>query len=393
MISRRSLLCSGLATAFAGLAPLPASVLPGPAAGNVPAEPPARDQALALRAQARRWLLERQQADGAFLAAHPFALGVSQLALIALGSGPDRLGPGHPAVARGLAYMERMRSPGGGWSLPGAGLGLYTTALGLQVRALYDLPADRDAMALVIAQQQVHQGDPADGGFSAAPAESGQLHATPDLHASHAALAGLVAAGVPADHPALQRAKRFLYACQNTSDGPGDRGWASGDGGGLYSPDPHRAGGHDDPTLGEGPHRPASTGSMSYSLLAGFALVGMDAQHPRVAALAAWLRSTYGFAGHPGMAPGRRHHGLFGYWNAAARALHLVGANAFRDDSGAVHDWRSDLVAAATDHAQLISTRAGAGVFWANSAPRWGETIPELATSYVAHALALAAEG
>ncbi|MCK6490441.1 MAG: hypothetical protein L6R48_19380 [Planctomycetes bacterium] len=64
-----------------------------------------------------------------------------------------------------------------------------------------------------------------------------------------------------------------------------------------------------------------------------------------------------------------------------------------RIGSGAVHDWCSDLVAAATDHAQLIGTRSGTGVFWGNCAPRWGETIPELATSYVVHTLALVAEG
>ncbi|GDY12703.1 cycloartenol synthase [Planctomycetota bacterium] len=396
MLTRRSLFRSSTAAVAVGFVPFPmlasdqsSGAARMPIAAGV--DPELRAGLRELHRRGAHWLLAQQQPNGSFLPDHPYALGVTQLAILALAGGGAGLEAQSPQIAAAATFMERHRRKDGGWEQAGSGTGLYTTALGLQVEACLGRATSPAAQSQLLANQKPAHGGIATtpGGFATAP------NAAPDLHASVSAIEGLVASGVPAGHPNLQRARRFLNACQNLDSGdgePGDRAWVTHDGGGVYSPDPAVADGHDDPTLDGGPSRPASTGSLSCGLLAGFLLVGMDVQHPRTKAVQRWIQANYRITGHPGMPVGRQQQGLFGYWLALAKAMALTGTNRIELSDGRQADWRADLLETARAQAQVMAPGTSAPMRWANAAPRWGEALPQLATAYVLRAIAIAAD-
>ena len=100
-------------------------------------------------------------------------------------------------------------------------------------------------------------------------------------------MTALRASGIPADHPAMLRALKFVERCQNTTTN--DMGWAGTDGGGVYAPHQSKAGGSwNDEQQAQSAVDEAmrsnslnSYGSMTYNLLTSYLVLDLDAQDPR----------------------------------------------------------------------------------------------------------------
>src|SRR5207245_5587747 len=117
-----------------------------------------------------------------------------------------------------------------------------------------------------------------------------------NLSATLAALAALRAGGVPADDPAVRKARFFVERCQNFGDDP-----AYDDGGFFFIYDDgvrNKAGvaGKDR----QGRERYLSYGSTTADGLRALLLCGLPAEHPRVAAARRWLETRFSATDHPG---------------------------------------------------------------------------------------------
>src|SRR5262249_39242034 len=115
----------------------------------------------------------------------------------------------------------------------------------------------------------------------------------PDLSNTAYFLDALLAAGVPKDDPAVQRALRFVSRCQNlpgeTNDQPFAKKTSADDRGGLtYVP----------LDVDDNPHKTAagglrSLGAMTYGGLKSFLYAGVSKDDPRVKGAVAWIRAHY----------------------------------------------------------------------------------------------------
>jgi squalene-hopene/tetraprenyl-beta-curcumene cyclase len=207
----------------------------------------------------------------------------------------------------------------------------------------------------------------------------------PDLSNLQMALEALAASGLERDHEAWSKALGFLQRCQNRSESndtrltvDGDVIVAGNDGGGSYTPGDSAAG---FVTLPDGLKVPRSYGSMSYSLLKGYALAGLPKDDPRMQACFEWLQKNYTLDVNPGFEaaadPSEAYQGLFYYFHVMAQALDLYGVDSLTDASGRSQPWRKQL------SGRLIAMQNPIDGSWVNeNAARWWEGNPVLATAY-----------
>jgi len=212
----------------------------------------------------------------------------------------------------------------------------------------------------------------------------------PDLSNLQMSIEALVAAGLDKDNPAFQRAVAFLQRCQNRSESndvaivDGDATFVSGnDGGAAYAPGNSPAGTIE---LPGGKQVARSYGSMTYALLKGYILAGIDKDDPRVQAAWKWLCENYTLDVNPGFEasgdPTAAYQGLYYYFLTMAKALDLFGADVVTDAAGTEHPWRAQL------SGRLIAMQRKTDGSWVNkNSPRWWEGNPVLATSYAMLAL------
>ena len=366
MLSRRHLLASGIAFVGVGLGQrLTAFDLDQEVIRPVA-------KTAALRQQAAAWLVANQGVDGRLVPGNRFTVGITALATLALVA-PGGLPASHPAVQRAYAFVAKHRQADGGFYDPADGNALYTTALALQLHAALEKDGDLSAAQTFINRQQMHGGDDGDGGFSA------DASGLPDLHATTAAIDGLIASGVPLTDPHLLAARRFVLACQE-----------GGSGGATYSPDPRQAAGDHDTSGGATlPARAQAYGAMTHAYLADLIVLGYSREDPRLRSALRWIGETWTLASHPGRPAGRGQEGLFGYYAAVGKTCHLLGDLGPRHAQGQVIDWRGDLAAALSERAQVQRLADGSdGVCWRNGADRWGEALPHLSTAYALRCLA-----
>lgn len=115
---------------------------------------------------------------------------------------------------------------------------------------------------------------------------------------------------------------------------------------------------------------------MTYAGLKSMIYAGVGPDDPRVKAAVGWIAKNYGLSQNPGMGDA----GLYYYYHTFAKALDALGADKVKDDRGAEHDWRAELLA------ELASRQQTDGS-WLNENSRWLEGDPNLVTGYALLAL------
>ena len=380
MLSRRHLIASSLATLGFGLA-AQRGFASEPFAGLSTPRADLSD-IRDLRAKAAAWLAGQQRVDGRLVPDDRFAVGVTALATLALlaAGGPGGYAPDHPTVRNAIAFIRSWRQPDGGFYDPRDGHALYGTSLVLQVFAAAGETAGvADATAFLLGTKRAADtgaDDCGEGGFAA------DANGIPDLHATTAAIDGLVASGLSLEDPNLVAARRFVARCQD------------GFGGAVYSPDPRMAAGDHDSSGASQPAKPAAYGSMTHSLIADLVVLGVKVDDPRVSTALGWVGRNWSLERHPGRPEGRGQEGLFGYYAAVGKSCHLLQRDMIPRPDGTMIDWRGELAAALRSRAQAQRLPSGVdGLCWRNGADRWGEAMPHLATCYALRCLAWIDEG
>jgi squalene-hopene/tetraprenyl-beta-curcumene cyclase len=194
----------------------------------------------------------------------------------------------------------------------------------------------------------------------------------PDMSNTGFSVEALLAAGLPKDDPAIQKALKFISRCQNlpgeTNDQPFAKKTTDDDKGGItYDPS---AGDKNSYKTAVGGLR--SLGGMTYSGLKSFLYAGVRKDDPRVVAAVNWCRRHYTLEENPGMGKA----GLFYYYHTFAKALDALGEEPFVDAKGIKHDWRLELF-------QTLQKQQQANGSWRNAGEKtFGEDNPDLATSF-----------
>ncbi|MCX8039953.1 MAG: hypothetical protein RMM29_04915 [Planctomycetota bacterium] len=355
------------------------------------------DETAALIADAQRWLLAQQRSDGG-IAAPYFSLGITELALLAWRTEPQAVPIEDPAVQRAVAFIRAHVQPDGGIYVPREGLGLYGTGLGIQAlraaKALDSATADR-ARRFLYGLQDLTSRSPTYGGFTYHPDAS---YSSADLHNTMTAIISLRAAGVPAQEPRLRAALHFISMCQDLSPPSSDhdpflaasdlpqpspaahrlRSWVRGSGGATSRPVILHPSDAAEQHADDSGRHPSVYGSMTYAMLESYLALELMPDDPRVRAGLDWVERHWTLDRNPGLPEPDALAGLFYSYTAMSRALELAGVGRLRTAEGREIDWRRELAQALQQRAQ----RDQHGVFWCNTHPRWGESLPALVTAY-----------
>jgi squalene-hopene/tetraprenyl-beta-curcumene cyclase len=332
---------------------------------------PSAQDVQAVLTKAVAYLKAHQGADGSF---SPKVAGPGVTALVAAALLKNGVGPKDPVVEKALDYLEKqVKKDGGVYS---KFLANYTTSVAIM--AFHEANSDgrydsvlKNAAAF-LKKLQRDEPESFTGGFGY------DAKSRPDLSNSGFAVEALLAAGVPKDDPAIQKALKFLGRCQNlpgeTNDQPFSKKAEKDDIGGFtYTPaDPDKS-----------PYKTAagglrSLGGMTYGGLKSFLYAGVSKDDPRVKAAVAWVRKHYSLDENPGMGKA----GLYYYYHTFAKAMDALGEDPFVDAGGKRHAWRAELF-------EALKGRQQADGSWINQGERqFGEADPNLATAFAILSLA-----
>jgi squalene-hopene/tetraprenyl-beta-curcumene cyclase len=321
----------------------------------------------AVRDKGIAYLKQTQAADGSWSAkrAGPGITALVVAAMVRSGVSPD-----DPTVAKALAYLEsRVQKDGGIYE---KFLANYTTSVALMALA----ECNKDGRYKTVMQNATKFLKGLQDARDEADAKYGGVgydgKSRPDLSNTQFFIDGLLAAGVPKDDPAIQRALKFISRCQNLPGEQNDQPFAKkatadDKGGFVYNPlepdDEH----HKTP---EGGLR--SVGGMTYAGLKSFLYAGVTKEDPRVKSAIAWIRKHYTLDENPGM----KQAGLYYYYHTFAKAMTALGDNPFEDAAGKKHDWRRELFDA-------LRKRQRPDGSWINAGDKvFGEGDPNLATAF-----------
>jgi squalene-hopene/tetraprenyl-beta-curcumene cyclase len=299
-----------------------------------------------------------------------------------------KVGRTDPMIERGLEYVVSLINPKAGHIAgqdPRVQLQNYVTCV--NVLALMSAGSDKykavvaDA-ARFLRKLQWDEGegkDPKDDFYGGAGYDS---KSRPDLSNTQFFLEALVAAGIPKDDPAFQKAAKFVSRCQNLKGEWNDQPWAGkiNDGSFIYSP---AAGGQtktqDAPNTDGGL---PGYGSMTYAGIKSMIYCGVDKDDPRIKKAYEWIQKHYTVETNPGMPEVRGNWGLYYYYHTMAKCLDTLGYDEVVDAAGQKHDWRADITA-------TLAKRQRADGSWVNDKPtvHWMEGDPNLVTGYALMAL------
>jgi squalene-hopene/tetraprenyl-beta-curcumene cyclase len=317
------------------------------------------------------YLKTRQGQDGSF---SPKVAGPGVTALVVAGLLRNGYTADDPFVAKSLGFLEKSVQKDGG--IYDKGLANYTTSVALMAfqEANTDKKYDKiikDAAAYLKGLQfddgKVDNTDPKYGGVGYGAKDR------PDLSNTQYFLDAMIAAGVPKDDPAVQRALKFISRCQNlpgkeANDQPFAKKTTETDKGGLtYSPlDPD-----------DSPHKTAdgglrSLGAMTYGGLKSFLYAGVGEKDPRVVGAVNWIKNHYTLEENPGMGKS----GLYYYYHTFGKAMAALGKDEFEDAKGTKHDWRKELFEA------IKKQQDKDGSFVNKDDKAFGEADPNLATAF-----------
>ncbi len=399
-----------------GLA-LSAGIALGPvhAADAAAGGPPSKADVEVLIDQAQEWLLSKHKDTGAFVPSKEFALGITELAVEALATQPKAIPSTDPRMKASIAFILSYKQPDGGIYSPEEGLGTYGTSLGLlalKAAGAADAATVAGGQKYLFGQQNTLPDSVCNGGIGYGSKGPGHEDLSNTAHAIRA----LSETGVPASDARMQSALKFLERCQNLSSHNKTPGIGS-DGGAFYSPEESKAGGSWQAQKGaeaktpEGSKgadgsadgKPAgdtgaaakteepkfqSYGSMTYALISNYLALDLKPEDPRVSAAMSWAKKNYQFDRNPGMAAGKEKDGLYYYYGMMAKTMSVLGVKELEISDTKKADWRADLFKAIKDQAQIVKLENGKpAAMWMNSANRWGEGVPHLATAYMLKAL------
>src|SRR5262249_46817053 len=169
--------------------------------------PPAADVQKVLD-KAIAYLKSTQGENGEFA---PKVAGPGVTALAVAGLIRNGVSPQEPVVAKGLKYLESQTKADGG--IHSGSLMNYTTAVGLMALKEANTKGTYDAVlkkgADYIKNIQHIEDGVNEGGFGYKKGDKG------DLSNSSFSVEALIAAGIPKDDPAIQKALKFISNCQN----------------------------------------------------------------------------------------------------------------------------------------------------------------------------------
>jgi squalene-hopene/tetraprenyl-beta-curcumene cyclase len=321
----------------------------------------------AVREKALAFLKKRQNEDGSF---SPKIAGPGISALVVAGLLRNGVAVDDPLVAKTLAYMEKSVKKDGG--VYDKFLANYTTSVALMAfkeankKGKYDTLIQNAMKFLKRLQDTSDDKNPRHGGVG----YDGKQR--PDLSNTQYFVDAMLAAGVPKDDPAIQRALKFISRCQNLKGEHNDQPFAKkatkdDEGGFTYTPlDPD-----------DSPHKTSggglrSLGAMTYGGLKSFLYAGVGKNDARVKAAVNWIRRHYTLDENPGMGQA----GLYYYYHTFAKALDALGEDPFEDAKAVKHDWRRELF-------EALKKRQQADGSWVNAKDKaFAEKNPELATAF-----------
>jgi squalene-hopene/tetraprenyl-beta-curcumene cyclase len=328
---------------------------------------PASQEVQEVLNKALGYLKTSQGKDGSFA---PKLAGPGVTALVVAGLVRNGVSPTEPVVAKSLAYLESQVKKDGG--IYNKFLANYTTSVAIMAfkdanqGGKYDKIIQDAGSFLKGIQKETASKDPAFGGFGYDATKR------PDLSNTIFTVDALLAAGIPKNDPAIQKALKFIGRCQNLpgefNDQPFARKTTKDDEGGFtYLPfdsddNPHRT--------PDGGLR--SLGGMTYGGLKSFLYAGVSKDDPRVQAALAWVRRHWTLDENPGMGT----KGLYYYYHTFGKAMQVWGEDRFADAKGTKHDWRRELFDA-------LKSRQRAEGSWSNTCDRtFFEVDPDLATAF-----------
>jgi squalene-hopene/tetraprenyl-beta-curcumene cyclase len=322
-----------------------------------------------VRDKAIAFLEKSQSADGSYSSK---LAGPGVTALVVAGLLRNGVSPSDPVIEKALKAMQKSVKDNGG--IYDKGLANYTTSVA--VMAFTEANKDgkynsiiKNAAAYLRKLQygeNLKEDDPKFGGAGY------DDKSRPDLSNTQYLIDALIAAGVPKDDPALQKALKFISRCQNlpgeTNDQPFAKKTTEDDRGGLtYTPIDPDDSKHKTP---EGGLR--SLGAMTYAGLKSFLYAGVGKDDPRVKGAIGWIRKHYTLKENPGLG----NAGLYYYYHTFGKAMTALGEDEFSDAAGKKHDWRKDLF-------EAIKERQNAEGSFTNKGDRvFGEGDANLATAF-----------
>ncbi|MFH0982219.1 MAG: prenyltransferase/squalene oxidase repeat-containing protein [Planctomycetota bacterium] len=377
----------GFEKTMRGLSLIFSFLLAGPAADGGASRIEAELASQTARAldRALAFLAAAQQEDGGWMLFGRTDPAITALVAQGFAQSP-RYGREHAIVRRALAFVLTSQQPDGGIYVPDAGLPNYHTSVALMALSSagdegYAAAIERAREFLIKLQWDAEEGHHRQSVWYGGTGYGENKR--PDLSNTQMMLEALKQSGLPATHPAYQKALTFIARCQMSSH-TNDQEFARGaeDGGFIYSPangGESKAG----TVVVDGRPRLRSYGSMTYAGFKSLLYAGVDRNDPRVRQAYDWIRRYYTLDHNPNMPDAQSCEGLYYYYHVFAGALAAWGEDEIVDVHGEKHNWRADLCR------KLLSTQASDGS-WVNQADRWYEGNPYLVTAYAVLALEVA---
>jgi squalene-hopene/tetraprenyl-beta-curcumene cyclase len=325
-----------------------------------------------------------QGADGSWSGKEsPGVTGIVVTGLLQTG----KVGPKDPMIEKALKYIESLiNREAGHIAGKGAKVQLQNYVTSINVLAL--TTANRDSYKTVVKDASKFlrdlQWDEGEGKKKEDDFYGGAGYdskSRPDLSNTQFFLEALVAAGVPKDDPAFQKALIFVSRCQNIKgEYNRDIPWASkiDDGSFIYS----AAGGGSTKTQDK-PNDDGGLpgyGSMTYAGIKSLIYCGVDKKDPRITKAYGWIQKNYTVERNPGMPKARELWGLYYYYHTMAKCLDVLGMDEVVDAQGKHHDWRADITVAL---AKLQKENGS----WVNDSDHWMEGDPNVVSGYALMAL------
>lgn len=316
------------------------------------------------------FLKKQQGEDGSF---SPKQAGPGVTALVAAALLRNGYSADEPVVAKALDYLQKKAQKDGG--IYDKVLANYTTSIAVMAFKEANKDGKYDTLLKKAGEflrtMQSPEDDPKNPKHGGAGYDG---KSRPDLSNTQFFVEGLLAAGIPKDDPAVQRALRFISRCQNLPGEHNDQPFAKkateDDKGGLTYRIPLDPDDKLHKVAEEGGLR--SAGGMTYAGLKSFLYAGLSRDDPRVKAAIGWIARHYTLDENPGL----KQAGLYYYYHTFAKAMEALGDEQFTDAGGKKHEWRRELF-------EALKKRQNADGSWRNEGDKqFGESDPNLATAF-----------
>lgn len=288
-------------------------------------------------------------------------------------------------LQKAIAFIRSAQNDNG--SFEGGVLTSYVTSLVVMALASTDEQDFQGEIADATRWLQITQWDQSEG-LSANQDWFGGAgygkRGRPDLSNTQTMLDALYESGMSPDEPAMKRALAFLSRAQNLK-ATNKADWAGNDGGFIYTPanggesfaNEYQGEGRFAEKIPAGQARSLrSYGSMTYAGFKSMIYAGLSPDDIRVRAAFDWIKNHWTFEENPGVG----QHGLYYYYHTMSRALRVAQQHTITDANGIEHNWREELIDA-------ITSRQREDGSWKNSADRWLEAEPVMASVFAILAL------